>query len=281
MLDQNVNPQRFLDDLEEKDANLALSGQTVFELAKTFLGSGPTASIRARDLFRYLKQYVDAEIPCAHDNMEQLHGEISALNTGASHVVAFYGPKEYAFLKSEVEKLSQGVFDDRAEQFIAGRKQFSESTRSGQKSHFRGKQHVKDQLKVVSDDQLEEWLQGEMLADSGTAILASHLLRMYADLPQDTAILNAQALLHILPSRIAKGIVRADLYFNWRCANRGSNPKDLADDLYHVLNSSYCTVYATAEPGQAEYASLILGQWTQVAIYTDHTPIDTWLLGLI
>ncbi len=103
---------------------------------------------------------------------------------------------------------------------------------------------------------------------------------MYAGLPQEPAILNAQALLHIPPCRIAKGIVRADLYFNWRCANRGSNPKDLADDLYHVLNSSYCAVYATAEPGQAEYASLILGQWTQVAIYDDHTPVDRWLLGL-
>ncbi len=136
LLDQNVNPQGLLADLGEKDANLALSGQTVYELAKTFLGSASTASIRARELFRYLKQYVDAEIPCAHDNMEQLHGEVQALNTGASQVVAFYGPKEYALLKDEVEKLAEGIFDERAEQFISGRKQFSESTRSGQERQF-------------------------------------------------------------------------------------------------------------------------------------------------
>lgn len=281
LIKQNVNSQKLLADLRKNNANLALSGQTVYELAKTFLGSAPTASTRARDLFRYLKQYVNAEIPCAHDNMEQLHGEIRALNTSASQVVAFYGPREYALLKSEVEKLSQGIFEERAEQFIAGRKQFSKSTRSGQKTHFQSRGHVEAQLKVVSENQLEAWLHGEMLADSGTAILASHLLRMYEGLPHETAIRNAHALLHVAPARIGKGIVRSDLYFNWRCANRGSNPKDLVDDLYHVLNSGYCAVYATAEPGQAEYASLILGQWTQVAIYDDLTPVDTWLLGLV
>jgi len=60
-----------------------------------------------------------------------LHGEVQALNTGSSQVVAFYGPKEYALLKDEVEKLAEGIFDERAEQFISGRKQFSESARSG------------------------------------------------------------------------------------------------------------------------------------------------------
>jgi hypothetical protein len=281
LIDQDVSPQKLVGDLASKDANLALSGQTVYELSRTFLSSVPNALVRARDLFRYLKQFVDAEIPCAHDNMEQLHGEISAMNTGASDVIAFYGPNEYALLRSEVEKLSQGICDTRAEQFIAGRKQFSESTRSGQKSHFQAKQHVRNQLKLVSEDQLHAWLDKEMLAASGTAILTSHLLRMYESLLEETAILNAHALLRIPPSRIAKGIVRADLYFNWRCANRGSNPKDLADDLYHVLNSSYCAVYATAEPGQAEYASLVLTERTKVAIYNDQTPVDAWLRGLI
>lgn len=202
------------------------------------------------------------------------------MNTDASEVIAFYGPNEYASLRSEVEKLSQGICDSRAEQFIAGRKQFSESTRSDQKSHFQGKEDVRDRLKGIHEHQLRAWLDSEMLADNGAAILASHLLRMYGDLPAEAAILNAQALLRIPPSRVAKGIVRADLYFNWRCANRGSNPKDLADDLYHVLNSSYCATYATAEPGQVEYASLLLSQWTGVSIYDDHTPVDTWLLGL-
>ena len=78
LIDQDVSPQKLLGDLASKDANLALSGQTIYELSRTFLSSVPNALVRARDLLRYLKHYVDAEIPCAHDNMEQLHGEISA-----------------------------------------------------------------------------------------------------------------------------------------------------------------------------------------------------------
>ncbi len=278
--DQGVDPQSLLGNLRGKNATLALSGQTVYELSRTFLSSVPYALARAQELFIDLKHYVDMGISCAHDNMLQLHGEVRALNTGASAVVAFYSPEEYASLQTEVEKLSQGIFDDRADEFIVGRRAFSESTRSDQKSHFDHKQHVRDQLTSVSHDQLAAWLDSEMPSDTGVAILARHLCRMYQDIPVETAILNAQALLHIPASRIAKGIVRADLYYNWRCANRGSNPKDLVDDLYHVLNSSYCSVYATAEAGQTEYAALMLSQWTRVTIYDGQLPVDEWLLSL-
>lgn len=279
-MDQNIRPQKLLSDLTNK-ACLAISGQTIYELARTFLSSAPNALARARDLFRYLKNYVDAGIPCAHDNMRVLHGEVDAMHTGASGVVAFYGPVEYAGLRSEVDKLSQGIFDKLAEGFIAGRKQFSQSTRSEQKTHFQGKEQIKNQIKAVPADQLQAWLDREMLTDSGLAILASQLLRMYDGLSAETALLAAHALLHIPASRIAKGIVRADLYFNWRCANRGSTPSDLADDLYHVLNASYCAVYATAEPKQAQYASHLLGPWTKLAIYDERMPVDAWLLGLV
>lgn len=281
LADQNVNPPKLLADLGSKNANLALSGQTIYELSKTFLSPGSNALVRAQDLFRYVKQYVDAEIPCAHDNMVQLDGEVTALNTGASEVVAFYGPREYGLLKAEVEKLSQGVCDKRAEEFISGRKQFSQSTRSGQQSHLQAKQTIADRLKAVTEKELRAWLDQEILSDSGAAMLANHLLKMYENLPPETAMINARALLQIPPSRIAKGIVRADLYFNWRCANRGSNPKDLVDDLYHVLNSSYCSFYVTAEPKQGEYASLMLSQWTHVGIYDDQTPINAWLLQTV
>ncbi len=281
LMDRAVDPKVLMRDLAKKDATLALSGQIVYELARTFLSSAANASVRAQDLFRYLRPYVDARIPCAYDNMELLGGEIDAMQTGALGVLAFYGPTQYAGLRTEVEKLSLGIFDKRAEQSITGRKQFAQSTRSDIKNHFRGRGHVRDQLRAIGEIHLTAWLDKEMLSESGSAILASHLLRMYDGLTPETALRAAHRLLHIPPSRIAKGIVRADLYFNWRSANRGSTPGDLVDDVYHVLNASYCAVYATAEPKQAEYASLMLSRWTTVAIYDNHTPVDTWLLSLV
>lgn len=281
LFERNINPQELIHGLAQKSVNLVLSGQAIYELSKTFFSSHPGSSVRAQGLFRFLKQFVDSGVPCAHDNMEQLFGEIDALRTGGSSVVAFYGVDHYRKLKEEVDKLASGVLDERAKQFVEGRKQFSSSTRSSQKRHLAGELDVKDRLKAIPRNELEAWLQSEMLSDSGTAILTGHLLRMYDDIPPRSAIRCAHDLLHLPPPRMAKGVVRADLYSNWRCANRGSNPKDLVDDMYHVLNSTYCDVYATAEPGQMEYVSLLLTGGTQTAIYNDQTPIDKWLLSLV
>jgi hypothetical protein len=77
---------------------------------------------------------------------------------------------------------------------------------------------------------------------------------------------------HCLPLRCA---------YNWRCANRGSVPKDLIDDMYHVLNAVYCDVYASAEAGQAEYAHLLLTPATRVAIYDKLLPVDEWMVNLV
>lgn len=277
LFDQQVDAQWLLQELKVMGANLAVSGQTVYELARTF-DKKPS---RARDLFQYLKLYVDAGIIGAHDNMQQLHGEIRALNTRASAVIAFYGLPEYQELKAEVDKLAQGVFDGRVKQFIAERMQSSKDTRADQKIHFDDKQDVKDRLKAVSVDQLPSWLQSELLDLGGIASLTRHIQRIYADITDQQAISNAHSLLRIPQSRIAKGIVRADLYSNWRCAHRGSNPRDLMDDMYHVLNASYCSIYATAEPGQTEYASLLLPSGVQISIYDEQTPVGEWLLSLV
>lgn len=281
LIDQHVAPQSLLVELAKTGWNIALSGQTIYELSKTFRGSRATASVRGQALFRYLKSYVDAEIPCACDNMGQLHGEIAALNTFASEVVAFFGPEKYAELKIEVDKLAMGYFNRNAENFVLDRKQFSQSTRSNQQRHLQLRHDVKLRLSCISRNQLPSWLETETASEAGCTILADHLLRMYTNLSEETAIKNARALLQIPHSRIAKGVVRADLYFNWRCANRGSNSSDLVDDLYHVLNASYSDVYATAESAQREYASLILSRWTRVEIYDDLSPVDAWLLSLV
>jgi hypothetical protein len=129
LFDQKVAPQRLLGELNCKSANLALSGQIIYELAKTFV----SAPQRAQELFRYLQQYVDGGIVCAHDNMELLHQEVSAMNTGAP-ALAFYGPLEFSALKVEVRKLAQGIFDEPAQLFITNRNQFAHRPRRSGRS---------------------------------------------------------------------------------------------------------------------------------------------------
>jgi len=277
MVDQNVDPPRLLDQLKRGNANLALSGQTIYELAKTF----PANPERARTLFQYLKRYVGAGIIAAHDNMEQLFGEVDAMHARASGVVAYYSAAQYALLKAEVNKLAQGDFEDVARQFVSDRKQFSQSTREDQKIHFESNAHMRAQLQSVPETDLPAWLQSELMSDRGTALLAQHLMRIFELTEPDLAINNAHYLLRHPRTRIAKGIVRSDLYSNWRCANTRSVPRDLVDDMYHVLNASYCSIYATAEAKQTKYALLLLSSPTRIAVYDGKTPVEEWLIGLV
>ena len=166
----------------------------------------------------------------------------------------------------------------RAESFLSERAAFAKASRVGPKSHLEKRPDIKARLLAVSEDELAAWLDQQISGDVGAALLTGHLIRVYGSSVTDAAISTAQGLIQHPASRTAKALVRADLYSNWRCAHRGSIPRDLMDDMYHVLNAAYCDVYATAEAGQKKYASMLLSRWTQPAIYDGSTPLADWLL---
>lgn len=275
LLDQNVDPMELLSSLQRCDSSLALSGQNVYELTQTFR----TSAERGKALFRYLKVYVDAEIVGAYDNMDLLRAEVAALYTRADSVVSYYKPADYAALKAEVAKLAQGIVDDRAQAFLAERKEFAKASRDDQKEHFEQRPDMRERLLAVSEDGLEAWLDEQVAGNVGAALLTGHLIRVYESPMTDAAISTALGLLQHPASRTSKALVRADLYSNWRCARRGSNPRDLVDDMYHVLNAAYCDVYATAEAGQKDYASLLLSRWTRPLIYDGNSSLADWLVS--
>lgn len=275
LLDQHASPKGLLEKLRLRGNSLALSKQTVHELAKTF-ESDPG---RGRALFQYVKQCLDVGIGVAIDVMEQLHLEVDALNSRNSTVGAFLGGSDFDSFKKIIDKLATGILDEEARLSVEAGVCFAKSARAGQNAHFDDKQNVKRRLQQISCAHLESWMQEELSTNRGTAILARHLLRMYVEgLDDPSAGRLAHSLLRIPIGIAARGLVRAELYANWRCALRHSLRSDVIDDMYHVLNASYCGTYATAEPKQAEYTSHLLPAQTQVAIYADRGPIDAWLL---
>ena len=124
------------------------------------------------------------------------------------------------------------------------------------------------------------WLRQQVFSASGIEQLTRHVQRQFPEIPVSEAEEYASGLLSFPARRMARGLILADLYYNWRCARRESNPKDLVDDVQHVLNSSYCDVYATGDARQAEYAYLLLTSNTRVKIYRSEKPIDEWLEDL-
>ena len=276
LVDRTIDPRQLVKDLESGNSAIAVSQQSLHELAKTFLNN----PARGQQLFQHMKQYFDAGIRVAADVMEQLHLEVDALNTTSS-VNAFYGETERNVLREAIDRLAAGHFDVEARSRVEAGVRFAKSARSGQNLHFDEKLEVKDRLRQIASAQLEGWLRAEVLSDRGTALLVRQLLRMYVEgLDDPTAARLAHLLLRAPLGIAARGLVTAELYSNWRCAYRNSLRSDVIDDMYHVLNAGYCTVYATAEAGQAEYAALLLSSRTRVAIYDDRSPLDNWLLTL-
>lgn len=278
LCDQPIDPPILMSALTSKNAKLFFGYHCGTEMAKTFLGYGQAAN-RGRQLFSCLRRFMDAGAACAKQNLDFLPEELSALEPGKT-VDPFISAEEYAELKKQVDKLTDGTLDEEAERIIRDRIAFAQRTRKDQVQHLETRDDMKEELKTVRPEDLPRWLDEKIMTPVDAAILANHIIRIYTNAPTEEVFAYAKALLANPGFRFARGVVRADLYYNWRCANRGSNPPDLIDDMFYVLNATYCDVYATKDKKQLEYAGLLLTAGTRVEIYTSG-PVDQWLLGVI
>lgn len=276
---QEENPLTVLNALSEQGATLTLSLHTIYELARTFTASKPTSKEQAVRLFSYIKQFLDGGIPCSKQLMDLVGDEAVAFGQGQTKINPLLSDEDRKLLCEEVDKLAAGNLEQRVPEFIQKRMAFAAETRQDQKNHFEGREKLKQYLLKVPETELPKWLQTETMTASGGAIMSKHLSRIAGDStpPPNWSI----SFLDSPVSVASKGVVRADLYYNWRCANRGSNPSDLMDDMLHVLQSAYCHFYVTEEPKQSQYAHLLKTPATRVAIYGHSSPVGTWLEDLL
>jgi hypothetical protein len=272
LVDQAIPAQDLHAALRQQDKRLALGDQTLFELSQTF----SVAPERAQVLFAYVRAFAELGVTVTHSMQEMLHRE--AKSHGAP-VGPFAVGEQYQRFLSAVQALSAGTLDGTVVEEIALRQQSVPSNRSGQQKHLINRQDKRDALSKIAEHQLPTWLDEEMRRPQGLLLLVGHLAR-FLGIPESLGTLCAQELMACPTIRIAKALVRADLYFNWRCAQVGSIKKDLQHDVHHVLSASYCDLYATKETNHARYAHLLLSQETGVGIFDKSTAIDAWLLGL-
>lgn len=277
LCDQAVDPARLTASLSSMDARLVLGTHCVYEMAKTFRAPGSGATKRAKDLFLYLRNSVGAGIPCAKETMELLAAEMWALKWHVLTINPLLSSSDTTKVMQEVSKLASGNFDEKADSFIKQRIAAAKASRRNQQNYMDRRSDRKEKLRTIRPEHLEKWLEDETKTATGAALLAGHIQRQFPDAPPADVSEWAQALVALPSYRLARGAVRADLYYNWRCAHRNSNPKDLLDDMFHVLNAIYCDVYATKESGQAAYARYLLTSRTKVAIYDGQVGVDSWL----
>ena len=276
LLNQNVSIEQLSSDLINQGARLALSEHIVHELAKTFANK----PAHAQNLFMIVKEALASNAVVMND-MDQLGIEVDAVRQGIPIRSLLEGTK-LAELSAEVTNLAQGIGPDTARLTrSAAWDTFSAQAREGHKAHFLQRTDVKNRLKTIEEQDLANWLDAEILPPSGPPLLAARLEALYGNtLDRVTAEVLSTALLRDSRFRVARALVRATLYSNWRSANRGSLPRDLVPDLYHALQANYCSVYATAEKAQSRYAEFVLTNATRIAIYDKAVPIGTWLTNI-
>lgn len=280
LCDESVAASELLAALYSKHCSLVLSYQVVFELAKCFRGQHKGAPERGAALFAYVREFVHHDIPCVTEILEVLSEEMRALKSGRT-VNPFLPPVGYSALKSNVDLLADGKFDERAAAFVKERTALALRTRAGPIAQLGLRPDVKQRLEEISDAEVGKWLNSETFTDRGAGLLAGHVRRQFGEASPEEASEWALGLLASPICRLSRALVRADLYYNWRCAKRGSNPSDLFDDMYHVLNAVYCDVYATRERRHAQYAGMLLAADTRVAIHERGTPVRDWILSVV
>ena len=275
LCDQNVDAAALISALTAQGKRLVLGAEAMYEMAKTFK-SNPT---RGKQLFAYLKTFTDQGIQGVRDNPRLLLAEADAAMNGTKvDVDAFWDPVNQANMQREIEKLSNGIVDKKAEDAIESRTKLAATERADISSHYGGKSALKARLSRVSPTDLPKWIVKEAKR-AGRFILKQHLAKLLpGGQPRQIAI-AATRLLSNRRFRLSQAVVAADLYGNWRTANTGSMPRDLLPDLDHVVTASYFDVYATKELSQAKYAPLVLGK-TKIAIYDATVPIAKWLESL-
>lgn len=280
LCDQGIDPAGLVRQLAAKNTYLAPGIHIFYELAKTFRNPDEESRERGKLLFSYFRKFLESDTHCVKDHTELLPQEMRAVKLRSPISGTMLSEEDRSLVLQEADKLAEGEVSQRTRDLIQEQYAFAKSARSNQREHLNLRAEMKAYLKNIPETQLEPWLQTEGTGPEGVHILSGHILRRFPEISETEALEYATALLNPLPKRFARGAIRSDLYYNWRCANRDSVPKDLIDDMYHVLNAVYCDVYATAERGQAEYAHLILTPETRVAVHPGGPHLDQWIESL-
>jgi len=275
LYDCGARPEALARSLASRGAQLVLSHQTIYELMKTFRKNPP----RAAKLLSFVAEFLEMGTPCTPEVSGILEGEMRALQEGTDKVRAFLRPSDCEILRRDVGALARGEFDGRASEFVNERSRLAALSRFGPKQALAIRPIISQRLASVPIEDLDVWLDGEMRTPWGITLLMDKILKTFPEAPVKEAWEWACGLVFAGGCRIARALVRADLYYNWRFMNRGSLRGDLYHDMYHILNGVYCDVYATKEARQAEYAHLLLTPMTRVAIYDGQGSLADWLLA--
>ncbi len=281
LCDHEVDSSQLIKALAQNGAKPVLGAEAVYELARAFQGKNKEPHERGKQLFSYLRGFVHSRIPCVQSTHNLLTDEANIADGSREEAPeVFLDTEQYSNLEKEVEKLSQGSFDSRANEFLKKRKAEAETARSDIVAYYQDARTAPllKRMAAVPPHDVGRWIRRE-IPRNGRRVLRGHLARVFPGSQGRELTWIAKQLLASSRYRIANALTRADLYTNWRFSQSGSVSRDVPSDTYHIVNAAYCDVYATCEHGQAKYAPMVLTK-TKFALCERDVALSSWLLAI-
>jgi hypothetical protein len=277
LYDDKISPSKLIADLRGRQSFIAVSVFVFHELLKTF--SNPANSERGQQLMAFFFEFVNQATYVVKDNFLMIPAEVRSMSSGAP-VEPFHMSNEFAGFKKVVNRLASGGFVQQDREHLRFQKQWAEGCREASANISKQFPHTIKRFKEISGEGLAEFLHKESMTLDAVAFLIPAVRNAYDQFSPEQIDKTARKLLTIPAKRFARGCASAGLYNQWRFVNFGSVPKDIPEDITHILDSVYCDVYATSEAKQAEYAHMLVTTNTKIKLFQNECPIDEWIVNL-
>jgi hypothetical protein len=249
-----------------------ISTQLICELAATFLSKRLSNPLEfGRQLFAHLQKYVERGVPCLKMNCQLLQDEAMDVTGQIRGFNLELSETDYGRMAAEIQKLANGQLEESVQTFLESRRRLSKNARAEAAEYGRDR----GAFRSVCEGSFGAFLH---LANpiEVLRLLRDHLRNEFPDKNPATLTEVAAALLRSSDYRVANAMVRADLYTSWRAIRAGTLARDVLDDCFHLVNASYCDMYATMDLEQSKYAPIVLGS-TEVLYFDGTTPVSDWL----
>jgi hypothetical protein len=278
LCDQAVDPQQLAARLSSNDVVLGFGVQDIYEIARALCSRDPKSVTAGRKLFNYVYSFRAVSMPFAKETKVLLTDEgldSRLLDAQRTHLETNEVAEIYM---EEISTLRKGSVDAQQQAHIDQRLRTKSTVRKNIKSVYEKHSEMRKLLKSVKAGRLREFIDRQLDGRMGRRILRERLRRVFPSFPSDQLTLLALDILKKPKYRVSHAVTRAYIYLNWRCANRGSIREDVYDDVYHVVNAAYFDYFATTDPDQARYATLIV-PGISVVVTQDEKPIFDQLLA--
>ena len=253
LCEQNEDPGALVSTLAKRQAALALGFNVSYEIAKLFF-SGEEKAERGRELFAYMKGFLDLRVPIVKENWALLVQEALDVTGTQRMESCFRNDSDYQVTIQEIDKLCRGEATPEAARFFASRKAAAQASRTMIGDRLEVRPDLKEFLEKINDEALPSFLASAGTGPAGQYLLTGHL-RAEFSANSATDLAGVAALLLQSPRyRVSHAMTRADLYLNWRCVKRRSIRSDLPDDIFHVVSAAYSDIFVTTESDQANIA---------------------------